>query len=357
MTPQAFIEKWRRADLSERSACQQHFLDLCDLLGQEKPAAVDPDGTHYTFERGVTKTSGGKGWADVWMRNHFGWEYKGKHHDLQEAYQQLLLYREALENPPLLVVCDLDRFEIHTNFTNTVKKLYAFDLEGLADPKNLDVLRRLFTDPDSLRPGVTTASVTEQAAEKFGMLADGMRVRGVEAHVAAHFLMKLMFCMFAEDVGLLPERVFGKLLRGTRTDPKRLSARLKTLFAAMATGGDFGAAEISWFNGGLFADDEVVELQWREIETLIEVRERDWSNVEPSIFGTLFERTLDPSKRSQIGAHFTGRSDIETLVEPVVMAPLRREWAAVKGHCDRLWEKIKKASRGAKATGQGSKSA
>ena len=341
MTPLDFIQKWQRANLSERSACQQHFLDLCDLLGQEKPAAADPDGTHYTFERGVTKSSGGNGWADVWMREHFGWEYKGKHKSLQEAYQQLLLYREALENPPLLVVCDLDRFEIHTNFTNTIKKVYAFDLAGLADPKNLDVLRSLFTHPESLRPGLTTASVTEQAAEKFGMLADGMRVRGVEAHAAAHFLMKLMFCMFGEDVGLLPDKVFGNLLKGTRTDPKRLSARLKSLFAAMASGGDFGPIEIPWFNGGLFADDDVIELQWREIDALIEVNERDWSNVEPSIFGTLFERTLDPAKRSQIGAHFTSRDDIETLVEPVVMVPLRREWSAVQARCDALWEKLK----------------
>ncbi len=283
------------------------------------------------------------------MQGHFGWEYKKKHKNLDEAYQQLLLYREALENPPLLVVCDTDRFEIHTNFTGTIKRLHAFDLAGLADPDNLDVLRKLFTDPAALRPGVTTASVTEQAAEKFGMLADGMRVRGVEAHAAAHFLMKLMFCMFGEDVGLLPKQVFGNLLKGSRTDPKRLSARLKSLFAAMATGGDFGADEIPWFNGGLFADQEVVELLWREIDDLIEVNERDWSAVEPSIFGTLFERTLDPAKRSQIGAHYTSRADIETLLEPVVMAPLRREWAEVKERCDALWEKIKTASSKATA--------
>src|SRR5687768_15337495 len=111
MTPQQFITKWKRATLSERSACQQHFLDLCELLGQPKPADVDSDGSWYTFERGVHKTSGGQGWADVWMRGHFGWEYKGKHKDLTAAYQQLLLYREDLENPPLLVVCDMDRFE------------------------------------------------------------------------------------------------------------------------------------------------------------------------------------------------------------------------------------------------------
>ena len=151
MTPQQFITKWQRVQLSERSASQQHFLDLCELLEQPKPAASDPDGTEYTFERGVSKTGGGDGWADVWKRHHFGWEYKGKHKDLAAAYQQLLLYREDLGNPPLLVVCDMDRFEVHTNFTDTVKRVYDFNLAGLAAPSNIDVLRRVFTEPNSLR--------------------------------------------------------------------------------------------------------------------------------------------------------------------------------------------------------------
>ena len=105
MTPQQFIAKWQQVNLSERSACQQHFLDLCELLGQPKPAEADPEGEWYTFEKGVKKTEGGDGWADVWMRDHFGWEYKGKHKDLKAAYAQLLLYREALENPPLPGSC------------------------------------------------------------------------------------------------------------------------------------------------------------------------------------------------------------------------------------------------------------
>ena len=117
MTPQQFIAKWQRANLSERSAYQQHFLDLCEILDHPKPAEADPEGTSFTFERGCRKIGGERGWADVWKRDFFGWEYKGKHKDLNEAYRQLLLYREALNNPPLLVVCDLDRFEIRTNFT------------------------------------------------------------------------------------------------------------------------------------------------------------------------------------------------------------------------------------------------
>jgi type II restriction/modification system DNA methylase subunit YeeA len=345
MTPQEFIVKWQKATLSERSACQQHFLDLCELLGQPKPAEADPEGAWYTFERGVQKTTGGTGWAHVWMRDCFGWEYKGKHKNLADAYQQLLLYREALENPPLLVVCDLDRFEIHTNFTGTVKKVYAFDLQGLAEPANLDVLRRLFSDPQSLRPGQTTESITRQAAERFGLLADGMRVRGIEAHAAAHFLMKLMFCMFGEDIGLLRNKVFSRILTGSQTNPPRLAQRLGLLFQAMATGGDFGADEIPWFNGGLFADADVIELRPNEIDELIRVNQHDWGDVEPSIFGTLFERTLDPAKRSQIGAHYTSRADILTLLEPVVMAPLRREWGEVQAKCDGLWPDVQRVGR------------
>jgi hypothetical protein len=86
VTPPQFIAKWQRVTLSERAACQQHFLDLCELLGQPKPADADPDGTWYTFEKGVQTTADTKGWADDWMRDHFGWEYKGRHKDLKAAY-------------------------------------------------------------------------------------------------------------------------------------------------------------------------------------------------------------------------------------------------------------------------------
>jgi len=106
-----FIARWQGATLSERSAAQSHFIQLCEVLGQPQPTAADQTGSFYTFEKGVAKSGGGKGFADVWMRGHFAWEYKGKHKNLDAAYQQLLKYREDLENPPLLVVCDLNRFE------------------------------------------------------------------------------------------------------------------------------------------------------------------------------------------------------------------------------------------------------
>ena len=93
-----FIRKWHAVELKERSAAQEHFLDLCRLLGEPSPAAADPTGDFYCFERGATKTSGGDGWADVWKRGHFGWEYKGKRKNLDAAFGQLQQYALALES-------------------------------------------------------------------------------------------------------------------------------------------------------------------------------------------------------------------------------------------------------------------
>ena len=333
-----FVARWQRSTLTERSAAQQHFLDLCAMLGEPTPAASDPDGTHYTFEKGARKTSGVGGWADVWMRRHFAWEYKGKHKDLKAAYRQIQQYREDLENPPLLVVCDLDRFEVHTNFTNTVKAVYAFDLDDLARNTPtptctlppLEVLRAAFTSPDLLRPNRTTASVTEDAARAFAALAESLRRCGEDPEATAHFLMRLLFCLFAEDIDLLPDRLFTTLVERTRTRPVDFTARVGLLFAAMSTGGAFGADDIAHFNGGLFADAAVPPLAADDLATLTRAAALDWASIEPAIFGTLFERSLDPAKRAQLGAHYTSRDDILLIVEPVLMAPLRRRWAVVR---------------------------
>ncbi|HMA36739.1 MAG TPA: DNA methyltransferase [Chloroflexia bacterium] len=355
-----FIARWQASTRTEKSAAQEHFLDLCAVLGQPTPAQADATGAWYTFEKGVAKTGGGQGFADVWMRGRFAWEYKGPGKDLAAAYQQLLQYREDLENPPLLVVCDLQRFEVHTNFTGTAKRVYRFTLADLAHPTPtptsalppLDVLRALFTDPARLRPAQTTADVTEAAAREFAELAASLRAAGAAPQAAAHFLMRLLFCLFAEDIGLLPPRLFGELVETNRTRPLRFKIRLEALFAAMATGGDYGNAEIRHFDGGLFDDNTVLDLGEPDLSILARAAALDWASVEPAIFGTLFERSLDPTKRSQLGAHYTSREDILLVIEPVLMAPLRRRWAAVQTAAEALVGGRGAASGGAARTRQ-----
>jgi hypothetical protein len=183
----------------ERAATQEHFIDLCRMLGVPTPNEADPTGADYAFEKGTEKVGGGDGFADVWKRGHFAWEYKGKRKNLAAAYQQLLQYREALENPPLLVVCDLDRFEVHTNFTNTPTVVHSFTLHDLlgTPEEPLRVLREVMADPDALRPGRTREELTSEAAEQFASLAFTLRSRGHDPQRVAHFLNKLLFCMFA----------------------------------------------------------------------------------------------------------------------------------------------------------------
>jgi type II restriction/modification system DNA methylase subunit YeeA len=337
MTVPRFQQKWRDARrLTERSAAQSHFIDLCQLLGEPTPAERDPTGDFYTFEKGAAKASGGQGWADVWYRKRFAWEYKGAHANLKKAYDQLLQYREDLENPPLLVVCDLDRFEVHTNFTGTAKRVYAFDLETLDRPENLAVLRALWADPDSLKPKTTVEAVTEQAAERFGALAGALHARGVAPERAAHFLVQLLFCLFAEDAGLLPKGLFSRLLAFCAEAPEEFPEQITALLGAMRDGGSVAFQRVARFNGGLFARVDVVPLTGEELRGLADAAALDWGSVEPAIFGTLFERSLDPGKRAQLGAHYTGRREIERVVEPVVLAPLRRRWEAVRAEAEGL---------------------
>jgi len=330
MTPQEFVAKWRPSTLKERSGSQEHFIDLCRMLGHETPAQADSDGSWFTFERGADKSTGGQGWADVWKKGYFAWEYKGKHKDLDAAYAQLLRYCDALLNPPLLVVSDMETIVVQTNFNNAVKRELRIGFEELTTESGLAVLRAVFFEPESLRSAETPEGVTKKAAAEFAKLAESLRERGADSEEAAHFLIRILFCLFAEDIKLLPDKLLSRLVAETRDDPDTFRRQLKALFGHMAKGGYFGLDRIPQFNGGLFDDEAVLDLTTDDLRTLQKVSQLDWSSIEPSILGTLFERGLDPGKRSQIGAHYTSREDILLIVEPVLMRPLRRRWDEVK---------------------------
>ena len=163
----------------------------------------------FVFEQPLQKASG-HGRADVYYENHFAIEYKGadKYPDLNAAYQQLLQYRENLNNPPLLVVTDINHWEIHTNFPNTQKRVYAFTHRQIgSDPQVRAWLDAMFRDPMRLHPRRNTEQVTKEAAAAFQLIADNMRDWDAEPTRIAYFLTKLVFCLFAEDVGLLPTAV------------------------------------------------------------------------------------------------------------------------------------------------------
>src|SRR6266566_7511725 len=335
MTPAEFIKKWKPVALTERSAAHTHFLDLCKLFEHADPVSADPTGEWFTFEKGASKTGGGEGFADVWKKNFFAWEYKKKKRDLNAAMDQLVRYAAALENPPLQVVCDTDRFIIRTAWTNAVPKQYEIELGDLALPEKREILWAVFHDPERLKPKETRAGVTKEAADKFSTIALRLQGRGTPDEVA-HFVNQLVFCFFANSVKLLPEGFFQKLLKRAGQRPDKAQEYFNALFEAMEQGGEFDLTDIAHFNGGLFDGRRAIRLDDGDIGLLIAAASLDWSLIDPTIFGTLFERFLDPDKRAQIGAHYTDPEKIMMIVEPVILRPLRAEWAVARAKIETL---------------------
>ncbi|MGC8476529.1 MAG: class I SAM-dependent DNA methyltransferase [Acetobacteraceae bacterium] len=287
----------------------------------------------------------------MWRRGRFAWEYKKKRGDLDAAYRQLLLYAGPLGNPPLLIVSDIARIVIRTNFTNTITETHTITLAELADPLRLRLLRWAFSAPEELRPARTRQALTEEAAAEFAELARRLRVRGHDPQAVAHFVNRLVFCMFADDVGLLPEGLFEQMLRLAKRRPTRSAEYASQLFGAMAnSGGAVGFVDVPWFDGGLFEDAAALPLEAADLDLLLRVAKLDWAEIDPSILGTLFERGLDPDKRSQLGAHYTDRAKIEMLIDPVIRRPLLAEWQAAKAKIEAA---LAAPARGGRRSGAG----
>ncbi|MFZ3234745.1 MAG: DNA methyltransferase, partial [Stellaceae bacterium] len=357
MSPEDFIAKWRGTTRTERSAAQEHFLDLCEVLGVPKPGDIDRHGTEYTFEKSTRKIGATAGFADVWKRQCFAWEYKGSRKNLVQAYAQLKQYADALENPPLLIVSDMQEIRVHTNFTNTIAQQHVIQLAELPSVEARELLRNCFLHPERLLPTQTRESVTALAASEFAKIAVALR-RHYDERRVAHFINKLVFCLFAEDIDLLPDRIFADILDEARKRPDDFEPMLRDLFRAMAQrNGRFGMSAIPWFNGGLFDDDDVLPLGIGAVSDLITAARLDWKAIDPTIFGTLFESGLDDKKRAEmaslfdapdpedhtqaslftastanrgVGIHYTDEATIMKIIEPVVVAPLRREWQRVR---------------------------
>ncbi len=341
MTPQEFVSKWANTRLGEQQSYQLHFNDVCELVGHAKPGSSEhtTDGEYFHFQRLTRKIRGENGFADVYYENHFAIEYKKprKYKNLDRAFEQLQQYQRQLNNPPLLIVTDIESWRIHTNFTSTTPNVFEFSNHEISTkPEVFRWLQDIFFNPQVFNPARNTHVVTRETANALKAVADDMRLKyGVRPERAARFLTRIIFSLFAEDIGLLPSVVQGKgiftyIVEQNRGNSKNFEFDIQALFKQMEDGGRLHSLDIKWFNGALFRNVQTHRLSIRAIVSLENACRHDWRYVEPAIFGTLFERCLDPAKRAQLGAHYTSPEDILLIVEPVLMQPLRREWAVAK---------------------------
>ena len=381
--PAAFVAYWSQAGASERANAQPFLLELADLLNVPRPTHTHTTG--YSFEFPVQIPPGSSGppkRIDLYRRGAFVLEAKqftdvppeqteltlaavaagaaakprkssapvrgsGAWDDAMiRARYQAETYARALPAdeppPPFLLVVDVGHsFEVYADFTQAGKsylpfpdpRTFRFRLADLQDPAVRERLRRIWLDPLSLDPAKISAAVTREIAGYLAVLAASLEQAEHAPKIVAEFLTRCLFCMFAEDVGLLPRDGFLHLLESLRATPEGFVPKLRQLFEDMNGGTRFSVIlnqKLLRFNGGLFEDTSVLPVDGTQLGILIKAAQQDWKNVEPAIFGTLLERALDPRERHQLGAHYTPRAYVERLVLPTLVEPLRAEWEAVK---------------------------
>lgn len=371
----AFVERWRASEASEIQNTQPFLSELCDLLNVSRPdpATGDPTRDHFCFERPVRLAKDEHrtvGRIDLYKAGHFVLEAKqgsdkGRRKGtakrrspgwviaMNDAYGQALGYAQQFDPlPPFIVVIDVGfAFDLYACFDGSgVYRPFPdapsqrFFLTDLVDrPALLTRLRALFVDPYSLDPSRRQTRVTREIAEKLAELARDLELTSkYPSELVARFLMRCIFAMFAEDVGLFPKhrRLFQDYLeKFWIPNPAGFAGGVQQFFSTMNTGGTLLTGEALYrFNGGLFEDAKGLHLNEKQLRILLGAAKKDWSDVEPAIFGTLLERALDPKERHALGAHYTPRAYVERLVRPTMEEPLRAEWLLVQAEANQLVE-------------------
>jgi hypothetical protein len=376
----SFINKWSPSGGSELANCQPFINGLCDVLGVAKPDPALPDdrANAYVFERRVTFPAIGDAPAvpkrmDCYKRHCFVLEAKqGTDREdlplfahngrrprkgvavrgtrawdaaMSLARGQALRYANAIAAedgaPPFLIVVDIGHVvELFADFSLSGRhythfpdaNTFRIHLKDLARPEIRERLRQAWTAPMELDPSRRVAAVTRDIADRLARLAKSLE-ESLPAERVAAFLMRCLFTMFAEDVGLLKKNCFREKLAKWVANPAGFRPGVEELWNKMNEGGFSTAidAQVLKFNGGLFADADALDLDSHHIKLLLDAAEADWREVEPAIFGTLLERALDERERHRLGAHYTPRAYVERLVLPTVIEPLREDWIGAKG--------------------------
>jgi hypothetical protein len=358
-----FISLWSASGASERANKDSFLRDLCDVLGVPHPAPRTGDRARdaYVFEAdAVVPHEGGAvsiGKIDLYKAGCFVLEAKqgsdagaaslgtarrgtpAWHIAMRDAFGQALGYARTLAKPPpFLVVVDIGHcFDLYAAFDGTLDYRPFPDAQSsrlfLADlPRHVPTLRQVWTEPHALDPAKQKARVTRKIAGHIAELSAALEGAGHPPELVAKFLMRALFTMFAEDVGLLPEGLFTRALEDRWCkEPAAFPSEVEDLWTRMNTGGSlFGAGRILRFNGGLFAQPSALPLDASQLRTLLDAARCSWADVEPAIFGTLLERALNERERHALGAHYTPREYVARLVKPTIEEPLRAEWDLVR---------------------------
>jgi len=389
----AFINKWMGVTGgAERANYAQFINDFCGALELPVPEVAESGVLgNYQFEGPVPGggINGNTGAIDLYKRGCFILEAKqskiagadtkqsdfwdtpvaapvapsGARYDklMRDALAQAKRYAVNLPAnhpwPPFLIVCDVGRaFELFFDWSGNGRGYghfpdqhsYRFALDRFTDPAVCQTFRAIWTDPASIDPRARSAEVSRSIAKRLADVSQWLErtqrlkttaetdsAKSLAIEETALFLMRIIFCMFAEDVGLLPKDSFKAFLKDAIADPRHFQNGLAELWGKMGNASIQPRwswvikDEVRYFNGGLFASAKTYEVSEADRGELYEAAKASWTQVEPAIFGTLLEQALTASERAKLGAHYTPRPYVERLVQATIMDVLDAEWDAI----------------------------
>lgn len=390
---EAFIKRWSEGrGGAERANFQPFIYELTDLLGLDRPDPAEGGVLGaYQFEGpvpgGSARAAFNKGFIDLYKRGCFVMEAKqsqlgpgqkeqaglfdeasvipltpaGARYDRLMVRAQGQAKNYAVNLPgseptvPFLIVCDIGRaFELYFDFAGNGRgygffpdrKRYRLPLVALRDLETRALLKDIWTNPSARDPRLRAAEVTRDVSRRLAEVSKALEMsnrfrardlaavglESAEIEETALFLMRLLFCMFAEDIGLLPKDAFKSFLAEGVENEDWFEQGLKGLWGAMNApepGNRFAAAlkaRVDYFNGGLFESNRVFTLTKHDRGELLAAARTDWRKVEPAIFGTLLEQALTAAERARLGAHYTPRAYVERLVDATIIEVLSGEW-------------------------------
>lgn len=326
---EAFLEYARLLKGDEKGEAQVFCDRLFQAFGHKgyKEAGAELE---FRIKKQSTK---GTSFADLIWKPRLLLEMKKRGENLYHHYQQAFDYWvHAVPNRPRYVVlCNFDEFRIYDFDKQIDEPVDTVAIEDL--PRRYPALNFLFPDDPDPVFGNDREEVSREAADKVAMLFNMLVARGVDRSQAQRFVLQIVVAMFAEDIGLLPASIVFNLaddcLRKGQSSFDQFGALFRQMNSQIpAKGGRF--QNVPYFNGGIFHTVNAIDLQPAELELLAGedgAATKNWSKVNPAIFGTIFQQSMDAEERHAYGAHFTSEADILRIVTPTISRPWREQIA------------------------------
>ena len=336
-----FSKEWKD-DFNEHAEAKSFMDAFFNVFGIPRRRVA-------TFEQTVKKEDGRQGFIDLLWKGTILIEFKSRGKNLEKAHSQAKEYFPGIKDsdlPKYILVCDFESFRLYDLEENTTVEFKLSDLV-----KNVQHFGYLLGYQKKVYKEQDPANV--KAAELMGRLHDRLEEIGYVGHALEVYLVRILFCLFAEDTTIFNKQQFQEFVeQRTSEDGSDLAAKLQELFQVLNTPKenrftnlDEQLADFAYVNGKLFEEILLTaSFDGKMRQALLDCCYLDWSKISPAIFGSMFQSVMNPKERRNLGAHYTSETNILKLIKPLFLDDLWKEFESIKDNKNKLQEFHKKLS-------------